>query len=105
MQMGVNVSLDPASLRAFVLKYLDANWDEALAAALVSARIGGSIAVTVVGYVILVPVVLFYLLIDWPLYVQRAIALVPPRLRATRRRLRRAIATPCSASTCAASCW
>lgn len=83
MQMGVNVSLDPANLRAFVLKYLDANWDESLAAALVSARIGGSIVITVVGYVILVPVVLFYLLIDWPFYVQRAIALVPPRLRGT----------------------
>jgi predicted PurR-regulated permease PerM len=31
--------------------------------------------------VILVPVVLFYLLADWPLYVQRAISMVPPRLR------------------------
>ena len=80
-QMGVHVSLDPANLREFLIKYLNANWDEGLAAALVSARIGGSIVVTVVGYVILVPVVLFYLLADWPLYVQRAIALVPPRLR------------------------
>ncbi|MEO8835154.1 MAG: AI-2E family transporter [Caldimonas sp.] len=82
-QMGVGVSLDPASLRSFLLKYLDANWDESLAAALVSARIGGSIVVTVVGYVILVPVVLFYLLMEWPVYVQRAVALVPPRLRAS----------------------
>jgi predicted PurR-regulated permease PerM len=82
-QMGLHVSLDPANLRAFLIKYLDTNWDEGLAAALVSARIGGSIVVTVVGYVILVPVVLFYLLADWPLYVQRAIALVPPRLRAS----------------------
>ncbi|MDQ6638773.1 MAG: AI-2E family transporter [Pseudomonadota bacterium] len=81
-QMGVHVSLDPASLREFLIKYLNANWDEGIAAALVSARIGGSIVVTVVGYVILVPVVLFYLLVDWPFYVLRAIALVPPRLRA-----------------------
>jgi predicted PurR-regulated permease PerM len=81
-QMGINVSLDGSNLRAILLKYLDANWDESIAAALVSARIGGSILITVVGYVILVPVVLFYLLIDWPFYVQRAIALVPPRLRA-----------------------
>ena len=80
-QMGVHVSLDQASLREFLIKYLNANWDEGLAAALVSARIGGSIVVTVIGYVILVPVVLFYLLVDWPIYVQRAIALVPPRLR------------------------
>jgi predicted PurR-regulated permease PerM len=82
-QMGINVSLDGSNLRAIMLKYLDANWDESVAAALVSARIGGSILITLVGYVILVPVVLFYLLIDWPFYVQRAIALVPPRLRAT----------------------
>ena len=81
--MGINVSLDGSNLRAIMLKYLDANWDESVAAALVSARIGGSILITVVGYVILVPVVLFYLLIDWPFYVQRAIALVPPRLRAS----------------------
>jgi len=80
-QMGINVSLEPGSLREFLVKYLDANWDAGLAAALSSARIGGSIVFTVVGYAILVPVVLFYLLADWPLYVMRAIALVPPRLR------------------------
>ena len=81
-RMGVAVSLDPASLRAVLLRYLDANWGEGLAAALASARVGGSIVFTVVGYLVLVPVVLFFLLSDWPLYVQRAIALVPPRLRA-----------------------
>jgi predicted PurR-regulated permease PerM len=81
VKMGVNISLDPANLRTFLLKYLDANWDDSVAAALASARIGGSIVVAVVGYVILVPVALFYLLIDWPFYVQRAIALVPPRMR------------------------
>ncbi|HEV7577773.1 MAG TPA: AI-2E family transporter [Caldimonas sp.] len=83
VKMGIPVSLDPANLREFLIKYLNANWDEGLAAALSSARIGGSIIVTVVGYVILVPVVLFYLLVDWPFYVLRAIALVPPRLRAS----------------------
>jgi len=55
--------------------------DEGIAAALVSARIGGSIVITVVVYVFLVPVVLFYLLADWPFYMQRMMALVPPRLR------------------------
>ena len=80
-RMGIHVSHDPANLQEFLIKYLSANWDEGIAAALVSARIGGSIVVTVIGYVILVPVVLFYLLVDWPFYVLRAIALVPPRLR------------------------
>ncbi len=81
-RMGIAVSLDPASLRAVLLRYLDANWGEGLAAALATARVGGSIVFTVVGYLVLVPVVLFFLLSDWTLYVQRAIALVPPRLRA-----------------------
>jgi predicted PurR-regulated permease PerM len=80
-QMGVNVSLDPANLRAFFLNYLDANWDDSLATALASARIGGSIILGVIGYVVLVPVVLFFLLMDWPIYMQRIVALVPPRLR------------------------
>ena len=80
-QMGIDVTLDGSNLRAILIKYLDANWSDGLAAALASARIGGSILATVVGYLILVPVVLFFLLIDWPFYVLRAIALVPPRLR------------------------
>ena len=42
-QMGIHVSLDTGQPTAFVLKYLDANWDAGLAAALSSARIGGSI--------------------------------------------------------------
>ena len=81
MQMGSDFVLDTASIRAYILKYLDANWDESFAAALMSVRIGGSILLTVVGYVVLVPVVLFYLLADWPHYMARLINLVPPRLR------------------------
>ena len=104
-QMGINVSLDTASLRAFLIKYLDANLDEGLAAALVSARIGGSIVVTIVGYAILVPVVLFYLLADWPFYVAaRDRARAAARCGRACRRRSRTNATSCSASTCAASC-
>ena len=81
-QMGFpDVMLDVASIKSYVLKYLDANWDESFAAALMSVRIGGSILLTVVGYLVLVPVVLFYLLADWPHYMARLINLVPPRLR------------------------
>ena len=80
-QMGTDFVLDTASIRAYILKYLDANWDESFAAALMSVRIGGSIVLTVVGYAVLVPVVLFYLLADWPHYMARLINLVPPRLR------------------------
>lgn len=78
---GVDVALDTASIKAFALKYLDANFEDWLATALSSARIGGSILLAVVGNVVLVPMVLFYLLLDWNELVRRIGDLIPPRLR------------------------
>jgi len=76
---GIEVSLDIAGIKAFVLKFLDANFEDGFAAALSSARIGGSILLAVIGNVVLVPVVLFYLLLDWPKLVERTQELIPPR--------------------------
>ena len=80
-RFGFDIALDTASIKAFVLKYLDANLEEWIATALSSARIGGSILLAVVGNAVLVPVVLFYLLMDWPNLVRRSSAMVPPRMR------------------------
>lgn len=80
-QWGVEVRLDVAGIKTFVLKYLNANAEDGLAALLSSARVGGSALLAVLGNVILVPVVLFYLLMDWPVLVERARRLVPLRLR------------------------
>jgi predicted PurR-regulated permease PerM len=80
-QHGIHLQLDPASIKAFVLKYLDANLEEWLATVLSSARIGGSFLLAVVGNAVLLPVVLFYLLDDWPSLVQRVRGLVPPSAR------------------------
>ena len=80
---GIHLQLDPASIKAFVLKYLDANLEEWLATALTSARIGGSFLLTLVGNAVLLPVVLFYLLEDWPALVNRAAALLPPSARSS----------------------
>ncbi|MBV8605117.1 MAG: AI-2E family transporter [Pelomonas sp.] len=79
---GVDVSLDPASIKAFVLKYLGANVEDWAGTALSSARIGGSFVLAIVGNAVLLPVVLFYLLLDWPRLVARGAELVPPRMRA-----------------------
>lgn len=76
-QQGIHVSLDVPSIKAFVLKYLDANAEEGVAALLSSARIGGSVALAIAGNAVLVPVVLFYLLMDWPQLVARVQALIP----------------------------
>jgi predicted PurR-regulated permease PerM len=80
-KFGIDVSLDTASIKAFVFKYLDANVDDWATTALSSARIGGSILLAVVGNVFLIPMVLFYLLIDWASLTERLARMVPPRLR------------------------
>lgn len=80
-RLGLNITLDVASIKLWIAQLLDANTQDWLATALASARIGGSVLLSVVGNAILVPVVLFYLLMDWLNLVQRVQALVPPRLR------------------------
>lgn len=82
-QFGIHVSLDVASLKAWLARLLDANMEDWLAAALSSARIGGSVLLSLFGNAVLVPVVLFFLLMDWPRLVQQLFQLVPPRFRAT----------------------
>lgn len=80
-QYGISMQLDPASIKAFVLKYLDANFEDWLSTALSSARIGGSFLLAFIGNAVLLPVVLFYLLNDWPGLIARGKALVPRSAR------------------------
>jgi predicted PurR-regulated permease PerM len=80
-QFGIHVSLDVSSIRALVLKSLSANYEDALASALSSLRLGGSLALAVVGNAVLIPVALFYLLMDWDLFVRRMLELVPLPMR------------------------
>ncbi len=80
-RLGIEVTLDTASIKTFVFKYFDANLEQWIATALSSARIGGSILLTVIGNVFLVPMVLFYLLMDWNSLVRRLDRLIPPRMK------------------------
>jgi predicted PurR-regulated permease PerM len=82
-RLGINITLDLASIKAWLMQLLDANMGDWLGTALASARIGGSVLLSLLGNAILVPVVLFYLLMDWLHVVARLQALVPPRMRAT----------------------
>jgi predicted PurR-regulated permease PerM len=81
-QFGINVSLDFSSLKAQLLQYLNANWDDAFPSLLSSLKLGGSVALAVIGNVVLIPVALFYLLMDWKPLVARVRELVPMRARA-----------------------
>lgn len=82
-QYGYKVALDAGSIKVFVLKYLNANVEDLLASVLTSLRLGGSVALAIVGNAVLVPVALFYLLMDWRNFVARLVNLVPLGLRAT----------------------
>lgn len=80
-QMGIGLRLDVDSVKAFVLKYLNTNVEDALGSLLASLKLGGSVALTIVGNAILIPVVTFYLLLDWDAFVRRIVGLVPPMVR------------------------
>ncbi len=81
-QFGIQVALDVPSVKAFVVKYLNANFEDALGSVFTSIRLGGSIALAIIGNAVLIPVVLFYLLLDWDRLVSLALTWVPPRRRA-----------------------
>ena len=81
-QFGVDVALDMDSLKAAALSYLDGNLADAFGPLLASLRLGGSVALAVLGNLMLIPVALFYLMMDWRRLVAWVGNLVPPRSRA-----------------------
>ena len=80
-QWGIHVSFDVASLKAFLMKYLNANVEELAGSVLASVKLGGSVAFALIGNAILIPVALFYLLMDWERFMARLRDLVPVRMR------------------------
>ena len=81
-QFGLHVSLDVAGLKAFATEHLSTNFEDSLGRLLASAKLGGSVALSLVGNAVLIPVVLFYLLMEWRRFMSLLMVLVPPRMRA-----------------------
>ena len=81
-QLGVKFTFDFAHIKDFILKYLNTNAEDSIGSLLSSVKLGGSVALAVIGNAVLIPVVLFYLLNDWDHFVSRAQSFVPPRMRA-----------------------
>lgn len=82
-QFGIHVALDVASIKSVALKYLNANYDEAFGSVLTSLKLGGNVALTVIGNGVLIPVALFYLLMDWDRFVARLLELIPLQMRSS----------------------
>lgn len=82
-QFGITLALDVESIKAFVVKYLSANFEDTAGSILSSLKLGGSVALAIVGNMVLIPVALFFLLNDWDRFVHLVVELVPPKLRAS----------------------
>lgn len=80
-EFGLQVSLDLGSLREQLVRYLNESWGDSFGPVWSSVKIGGSVAAALVGNALLIPVALFYLLLDWKHLVLRVLELVPPRAR------------------------
>lgn len=81
-QLGVTVSLDLAGLKSVLMKHLGGNLEDSMASLMRSLQIGGSLALTLLGHLVLIPVALYYLLLDWQRLLRLMREWVPPRLHA-----------------------
>jgi predicted PurR-regulated permease PerM len=80
-QLGLSVSLDLRDLKSQLMAYLSANREDWWAPLMSSLKLGGSAALAFLGYVVLVPVALFYMLNDWTRLINMLLELVPPAWR------------------------
>ncbi len=76
---GMELKFDSNSVKDWLTKNMSGGGTDIAATAFDYIRSGGSAALEVLGLVFLVPVVLFYVLLDWPRLKPRLVALVPRR--------------------------
>ena len=81
-QFGIKLSLDVESIKTFVVKYLNANAEDTFGSVMSSLKLGGSVALAIIGNMVLIPVALFFLLKDWDRFVGLVTVLVPLKMRA-----------------------
>ena len=77
--LGIKVQLDSAGIRDIVTQQMASSGDEIWHAVLASARVGGTAVLGWIATLVLIPVVLFYLLLDWHAMLARIAGAVPRR--------------------------
>lgn len=80
-QWGISISLDMSSVKTFVVSHLSGNVEDVLGSVLKSLKLGSSVAFSIIGNAILIPVALFYLLMDWGRFMGQLRKLIPLRMR------------------------
>ncbi len=78
---GFDLAIDVEAARALLRRMISGHEEQLLDHVLASLRIGGSVLLAVLGNLVLMPVVAYYLLLDWDAVVARCRALVPPPWR------------------------
>ncbi|MYM23463.1 AI-2E family transporter [Duganella sp. FT135W] len=78
-ELGVKVRLDSQGIKQLASEQVAASGDAIWSAVLNSARVGGTAVLGWLATVILIPVVLFYLLLDWHAMLARIANCVPRR--------------------------
>jgi predicted PurR-regulated permease PerM len=79
--LGIPLKLDITSVKKLLGEALSANAQDVGQVVLSSARIGGGVLLTIIGNLVLIPVVLFYVLMDWDNLVARTQSLMPPKIK------------------------
>ncbi len=78
-EIGIRVRLDGIGIKRIVSQYFAASGDEAWSALLASAKVGGIAMLGWIATLSLIPVALFYLLLDWHAVVARMQSVIPRR--------------------------
>jgi predicted PurR-regulated permease PerM len=85
-RFGLDLQIDVNLVRDTLRKLITGHEGELLDGLLSSLRIGGSALLAFVGNLTLMPIVAYYLLLDWAAFVERLKSLVPPRWREVTQR-------------------
>ncbi|MDP5007602.1 MAG: AI-2E family transporter, partial [Glaciimonas sp.] len=76
---GIHLQLDGASIKSMLTKQLSTSGDEIWTSVLASVKVGGTAVLGWLATILLVPIVLFYLLLDWHSFMQKVERMVPRR--------------------------
>ena len=77
--LGLEIKVDATSIKDWLTQHLATGGTDIAATVFAYVKSGWSAALEVIGLVFLVPVVLFYVLLDWPTIRPRVVSLMPPR--------------------------
>lgn len=78
-EMGIRIKLDGTGIRALLTDHFSGGADDVWTTVISSARVGGARLLGWLATLVLIPVVLFYLLLDWHKILERITGAVPRR--------------------------